>query len=780
MEAFDLSHPETALNLVVGGVLLFLVLTWSVRIRGLHPRDEPTRWMVLLAVTGLHCQMGRFLVLAAQNPDLGFLGVALEVTAAGLVAAFGVIYSRRLAGRFAVPLWDSVLIGLSGTIPVIGLFMLRVSGASAVRVEDVWGRQVWTIDAPPWTFLALGPLFVAAYRALVLVARVRGLRPAERRLCGSPVLVYTFAGMADLIGTSARWWYTGFFPFAFLYHAYVLDLLHRMRVGRLLSQAEDQALELEQQKVVLDQALAESNASREVRLRFVANVSHELRTPVHGILGLSSLLADTNLDAHQRELLNHLSVSGRALRLLIDDILDYAKIEAGKVEVRPDWEDPRRLVGDVLATVAHAAFHKGLGLEGRFGQDVPVKVHTDAQRLRQILLNLVGNAIKFTEHGHVTVRVRLRRSHERLGVFDCEVRDTGMGMAKERIPQLFDPFVQENAADNRLLGGSGLGLAISRDLARALGGELTAESELGRGSVFRVRVPVGLQAEPDPWRLPIRPGTRVLVIDWDGLLRFAIEPMLQSARAEVTWRRSVADVTPEETFDIILDGALALAHMVDKLRKRCNARWITCPALDERVRIPERVRPDATVYRPIIPERLAEVLRSPEPVAAAAPHADTEGFVQPLNILVVDDNAVNLIVACRIVEALGHKSFAARDGLLALDMLDSLRADLILMDCQMPGIDGYETTRRIRARHGTKHRILALTAATFDQDRSMATESGMDGMLEKPIDLDRLREVLGRGRADGTQDRGDRSATDDPDPREPDAGPTRQSPYPFS
>jgi CheY-like chemotaxis protein len=280
--------------------------------------------------------------------------------------------------------------------------------------------------------------------------------------------------------------------------------------------------------------------------------------------------------------------------------------------------------------------------------------------------------------------------------------------------------------------------------------------------------------------LPIRPGTRVLVIDWDGLLRFAIEPMLQSARAEVTWRRSVADVTPEETFDIILDGALALAHMVDKLRKRCNARWITCPALDERVRIPERVRPDATVYRPIIPERLAEVLRSPEPVAAAAPHADTEGFVQPLNILVVDDNAVNLIVACRIVEALGHKSFAARDGLLALDMLDSLRADLILMDCQMPGIDGYETTRRIRARHGTKHRILALTAATFDQDRSMATESGMDGMLEKPIDLDRLREVLGRGRADGTQDRGDRSATDDPDPREPDAGPTRQSPYPFS
>lgn len=770
MEAFDLSHPETVLNLGLGGVLLFLVFTWSIRIKGLHPRDEPTRWMVMLAVTGLHCQIGRFLVLTATIPNLGFLGMTLEITAAGLVAAFGVIYSRRLAGRGPVPIWDALLIGLSAVIPMIGLFALRVSGVQAVQVVDVWGRLVWTIDAPQWIFFALAPLFVAAYRALVLVARVRGLSPSERRLCGTPVLVYTFAGMADVIGTSAGWWYTGFFPFAFLYHAYVLDLLHRMRVGRLLRKAEDQAVELENQKVILDQALAESNASREVRLRFVANVSHELRTPVHGILGLSSLLADTNLDAHQRELLNHLSVSGRALRLLIDDILDYAKIEAGKVEVRPDWEDPRRLVGDVLATVAHAAFHKGLGLEGRFGQDVPVKVHTDAQRLRQILLNLVGNAVKFTEHGHVTVRVRLRRSHERLGVFDCEVRDTGMGMAKERIPQLFDPFVQENAADNRILGGSGLGLAISRDLARALGGELTAESELGRGSVFRVRVPVGLHAEPDPWRLPIAAGTRVLVIDWDGLLRFAIEPMLQSARAEVTWRRSVADVSPEENFDIILDGALALSHMVDKLRKRCNARWITCPALDERVRIPDRVRPDATVYRPIIPERLAEVLRAPEPAEPAPADPDSGAFVQQLNILVVDDNAVNLIVACRIVEALGHKSFAAKDGLSALDMLDSLRADLILMDCQMPGIDGYETTRRIRARHGTKHRILALTAAAFEQDRAKAIDCGMDGMLEKPIDLDRLREVLGRSRAESPHQAGAQPGTSAPqDPRDPDA-----------
>jgi signal transduction histidine kinase/CheY-like chemotaxis protein len=531
----------------------------------------------------------------------------------------------------------------------------------------------------------------------------------------------------------------GWVPFAFALQALGVGTASRLEHSRAEQLARQQAAELVEHNQRLDSALAEAEQARETRARFTANVSHELRTPVNGVVGLSSLLADTPLDSRQRELVDHLMASARAMRGLVDDVLDFARIDAGHIEPSPAWHDTRTLVCEVLATLAHAAYEKGLGLEARAERGVPLEVHIDGFRLRQVLLNLVGNAVKFTEGGAVTVRVNVGATLTGTEMI-IEVKDTGQGIDPAKMRDLFEPFIQGDDSATRVFGGSGLGLAISRELVVAMGGSIEVESERGAGSVFRVRVPVGVRSGTTLWSLPLPERTRVLVIDWDGLLRFALEPLLEGSGAEVVWRRTISDVAEDDRFDLILDGALALPQAVDACRRRSNARWIACPRLDDRVQWPRSVAPDAVLYRPLFPRRLVEVLVSqsfePARVASRAVH-ESERMM-----LVVDDNPVNLLVACRFVERLGYPVKAARGGEEALAILDREPVDTVLMDCQMPGMDGFEATRQVRIRHGHRVRVIALTASALDADRIHAMASGMDGYLVKPVDFERLREVL--------------------------------------
>ena len=689
-------------------------------------------------------------------------GIGLLVMVGGLtqlVALAGTLASFAEAARFAQRAQDGLIAMFCAALT---LLMVPAAARSALQPHERLAAGgsalvalaclvLGVVDAEAWVPYAASRssvallLMLTSALALQTVQRGDRLPAAERAVLVRVLLTLGLTATLELLLIVALGSPSPIVPVSLAVLAPAADAITRCRLvqqERVLRSQQERTCGLEAQ---LERVVAEAEHAKSSRARFVANVSHELRTPVHGIIGLASLLGDTRLDPRQREMLSHLTQCGKALRGLVDDVIDFSRIDAGKTQLRPDWVDLRSTVGDVLATLAHSAHDKGLGLESRFLADVPTHVHTDPLRFRQILLNLCSNAVKFTTTGDVRVTVRVRRADAERAWLECEVQDTGMGIPAEKLPHLFDPFFQGDASDTREFGGSGLGLAISRDLVLTMGGELGVDSAVDQGSRFHFRLPVQLREEPDAWRLPINPGTRVLVLDWDGLLRFAVEPMLEASRAQITWRRSAAEVRPNEHFDVILDGALALHQRVAELRAASGARWIACIALDDRVEWPRGANPNAIVYRPLVASRLADVLREAPLQDAPAPVREQ---AERLDVLVVDDNPVNLLVACRLVEALGHASTPARDGAEALQMLEqnpSQRGpDIILMDCQMPGIDGFEATRRIRARFGGQHRILAVTAATFEEDRLRAMEAGMDGFIHKPVDMDQLREAMHR------------------------------------
>ncbi|MDJ1159488.1 ATP-binding protein [Chelatococcus sp. SYSU_G07232] len=538
----------------------------------------------------------------------------------------------------------------------------------------------------------------------------------------------------------------------------------RQRVGRDVTEriAAEQALE---------EARARAEAANEAKSRFLATVSHEVRTPLNGILGMADLLADTPLDPEQTTYVRAIRTSGTALLSLIDEILDFSKIEAGKLALTAEPFDLHSLVEGVVELLAPRAQDKGLEIAASIAPDVPRRVVGDGDRLRQVMMNLAGNAVKFTTSGGVGVS--LSRAAD--GGLAFAVADTGPGIAPERLDAIFGEFEQGDDSASRAHGGTGLGLAISRRIVERMGGRLSVTSELGRGSHFSFTLP--LPAADDTGRgfsTEGIAGRRVLIVAQSPFEAPFLAARLTEAGAEVRIRATAEeaerDFATERAYDIVIvDYALgdeAARRLATAAREAGARRRLVLLSPFERrgVGSPTATGFDGYLVKPVRVRSLFEqaVATTSSAAAALAALAASPAVVaregdESVRVLLAEDNEINALLALKMLQFLGAEADWARDGAAALARLEAALAgaappyDLVLLDVRMPEIDGLEVVRRLRAREaalgvalGT--RIVMLTANAFDEDRAAARAAGADGFLAKPLDRDRLRHWLAAGR----------------------------------
>ncbi len=520
-------------------------------------------------------------------------------------------------------------------------------------------------------------------------------------------------------------------------------------------------------------------ASARTKSLFVANMSHEIRTPMNGVISMSRLLLDTPLTSEQRDYAETVKTSAEALLTIIDDILDFSKLESGKMNVAALEFDLREMVEDTAELLAEKAFSKGVEFSDWIDERVPDRVQGDSGRIRQVLTNLLGNAIKFTSHGEVQLRVELVAATYQEVEVKFKVEDSGIGIPEEARAKIFEAFTQADESTTRQFGGTGLGLAISRQLVERMGGHLGFESRRGAGSIFwfSIRFPRSLGSDaPRPSLAPLR--LRVLVVDDHPNTREAVLHELTVAGAEGVAASSGSEalsllqqaVGAGRPFDVaLLDlllpdvDALALAHEIHAQPGLQGARLILLAPLGQRLE-PNLLRTvglSAHLVKPIKRARLLETVRAVHQgdlAIAAAAAATSEGPVNSLRpetgrsdlrLLIAEDNLVNQKVALKLLSKLGFPADVVRNGREALVALARHPYDAVLMDCQMPELDGYETTRALRREeadgtYGSRppHFVIALTANAMAGDREKCLAAGMDDFITKPIDLGQLEAAL--------------------------------------
>lgn len=552
-------------------------------------------------------------------------------------------------------------------------------------------------------------------------------------------------------------------------------------LNTMLSQIQTQHLQLAHHRDELEHEVAErthdlvtakeaAEAASVAKSQFLANMSHEIRTPMNGVLGMAELLLNTALSEKQRHLANSVHRSGTALLSIINDILDFSKIEAGKLELERLEFGLRETVEEAVELFAEPARDKGLELTCFLPEDIPDSVIGDPVRLRQVLLNLLGNAVKFTARGEVKVSVRLVTQEAQALMLTFEVADTGLGIAPETQARLFTAFTQADGSTTRHFGGTGLGLAIVKQLVQLMGGTVGITSSPGQGSTFWFTVQLGCAApreQPTPGRF--LSGLPVLIVDDNATNRFILQSHLtawgaetssaatgaealtlltQAAHANNSFALAILDIHMPDMDGIMLAQAikadpaihgvtlLALSSVDSHAHRGTTEQlgffaWLQKPARQSTLRdCLHRYRQGAAAELPPI---------GPNPLALAA----TGG-----QVLLVEDNPVNREVAIGLLELLGYHVDMAEQGRQACDLSATRTYDVILMDCQMPVMDGFAATAAIREReqqtHGTRTPIIALTANAMEGDRDRCLAAGMDDYLSKPFSHQALAEMLVR------------------------------------